>query len=75
MLCNFTLNRFCTILIKYFQIIRHLGREKVPKNTFESPQTVQLNKERKSSELDETNTMEMSIRQVVEVKKMTSNRP
>ena len=58
------------------KIIRHLGREKVPKNTFESPQSLELKgKDQKSSDLDETNTMEMSIRQVVEVKKMTSNRP
>ena len=42
---------------------------------FKSPQSLQKGREFKSTDLDETNTMEMSIRQVVEVKKMTSNRP
>ena len=85
----------------FFQIIRHLGREKVPKNTdfskdssplafkppmvpvsrekiFKLPESLEKRiRESEASEireLDETNTMEISIRQVVEVKKMTSNR-
>ena len=91
------------IIVQFsFQIIRHLGREKVPKNTdfskdssplafkpptvpasrgekiFKLPESLEKRiRESEASEireLDETNTMEISIRQVVEVKKMTSNR-
>lgn len=67
-----------------FQVVRHVGRERVPKDADflkqnNSPMgtlTIRKPDNRESMfpdlTMDETNTMEMSIRQVVEVKKMTS---
>jgi hypothetical protein len=76
------------LIYNFFQVVRHVGRERVPKNVDlfkNSPNsaaggtlTRNLNPRESTllpSLLDETNTMEMSIRQVVEVKKMTSTFP
>ena len=62
------------------KVIRHVGREVVPKemilkadSPFGSLRKTTANRESvMPTDHDESNTMEMSIRQVVEVKKITS---
>ena len=73
----------CSYVNNFLQIIRHVGRERVPKDsdflTGNSPRgTVTLSRpdptrQSVAPDMDDTNTMEMSIRQVVEQKKMTSS--